>query len=136
MFPIPALVRRHWRRSQRTAKVVAPARRFLPTHRIRDAVMSRRGLKWGIPAMLLAAPYLAATKLLTDHIEQGGPDWSHLVVLLCAWNALKMLWLGPMSLVALAGARHREHGQRRAARRETETHGVPDEALVAVGGAS
>lgn len=137
MFPIPALVRRHWRRSQRTAKVVAPARRFLPTHRIRDAVMSRRGLKWGIPAMLLAAPYLAATKLLTDHIEQGGPGWLHLVVLLCAWNALKMLWLGPMSLIALARVRYREHVQRRTARREAELPGVtPDEVLVMAGGAS
>lgn len=136
MFPIPALVRRHWQRSQRTADAVALFRRFLPTHGIRDAVMSRRGLKWGIPAMLLAAPYLAAAKLLTDHIEQGGPDWLHLVVLLCAWNALKMLWLGPMSLIALAGTRHREHVQRRAVGRETETHGTPDEALVTAGGAS
>lgn len=136
MFPTPAPVRRHWQRSQRTAEVVAPARRFLPTHRIRDAVMSRCGLKWGIPAMLLAAPYLAAAKLLTDHIEQGGSGWLHLVVLLCAWNALKMLWLGPMSLIALAGARHREHVQRRTARREAETHGTPDEALVMAGGAS
>ncbi|WP_425308508.1 hypothetical protein AADG42_07005 [Ammonicoccus fulvus] len=61
---------------------------------IGDAVMSRRALKWGIPAVLLAAPYLAAVKLLTDHSEYGGPGWLHLVVLLCAWSALKMLWLG------------------------------------------
>lgn len=138
MINTPAPVRRHWRRSQRTAEAVAPVRRFLPTHRIRDAVMSRRGLKWGIPAMLLAAPYIAAVKLLTEHIEQAGPGWGwlHLVVLLCAWNALKMLWLGPMSLIALASARHREHVQRRAARREAETHGTPDETLVMAEGAS
>jgi hypothetical protein len=136
MFPTPAPVRRHWRRSQRTAEAVAPVRRFLPTHRIRDAVMSRRGRKWGVPAMLLAAPYIAAAKLLSDHIEQGGPGWLHLVVLLCAWNALKMLSLGPMSLIALAVARHREHVQRRTDRREAETHGAPDEALVMAGGAS
>lgn len=55
--------------------------------------------------MLLASPYIAAVKLLTDHIEQGGPGWLHLVVLLCGWNTLKMLWLGPVSLILLARAR-------------------------------
>jgi len=88
---------------------------------------------------LLAAPYIAAVKLLTDHIEQAGPEWGrlHLVVLLCAWNALKMLWLGPMSLIAIARVRHREHVQRRTVRRETELRGTtPDEVLVTVGGAS
>lgn len=109
-------VRRRWRQSENTAQNLEPARRLFPTNRIRDAVYTRRGLKWGVPAMLLVAPYIAAVKLLTDHIEQGGPSWLHLVVLLCAWNALKMLWLGPMSLLALARARHRERAQRREAR--------------------
>lgn len=129
-------VRRRWRRSENTAQNLEPARRLFPTNRIRDAVYTRRGLKWGVPAMLLAAPYIAAVKLLTDHIEQGGPGWLHLVVLLCAWNALKMLWLGPMSLFALVRVRHREHVQHRTARREAETRGTPDEALVMTGGAS
>lgn len=85
--------------------------------------------------MPLAAPYTAAVNRLTDYIEQGGPGWLHLVVLLCAWNALKMLRLGPMSLIALA--RYREHVQRRAARREAESRGAtPDEVLVTAGGAS
>lgn len=129
-------VRRRWRRSENTAQNLEPARRLFPTNRIRDAVYTRRGLKWGVPAMLLAAPYIAAVKLLTDHIEQGGPGWLHLVVLLCAWNALKMLWLGPMSLIALARVRHREHVQHRTACREAETGGTPDEVLVLAGGAS
>ena len=87
--------------------------------------------------MLLAAPYIAAVKLLTYHIEQGGPGWLHLVVLLCAWNALKMLWLGPVSLIALARVRvrYREYVQRRTARRETESRSTPDEVLVMTGGA-
>ena len=85
-------------------------RRYMPTNIALDAIRTRRGLKWGIPAMLLAAPYLAATKLLTDHIEQGGPDWFHLVVLLCAWNALKMLWLGPLGIAWLLRARLAERG--------------------------
>ncbi|MEX5309278.1 hypothetical protein [Kocuria sp. CPCC 205297] len=72
-------VRRRWRQSENTAQNLEPARRLFPTNRIRDAVYARRGLKWGVPAMLLAAPYIAAVKLLTDHIEQGGPvgsTWS------------------------------------------------------------
>lgn len=105
MFPTPAPVRRHWRRSKRTAQALTPVRRFLPTNQIRDAVMTRRGLKWGVPAMLLAIPciYIAAT--CRTLIEQGGPGWLHLIVLVCIWNALKMLWLGPVSLVLLARAR-------------------------------
>lgn len=77
-------------------------------------------------------------KLLTDYIEQAGPGWGwlHLVVLLCGWNALKMLWLGPMSLIALARVLYREHVQRRAARREAGTRGAADEALIMAGGAS
>lgn len=129
-------VRRRWHQSENTAQNLEPARRLFPTNRIRDAVYTRRGLKWGIPAMLLAAPYSAAVNLLTDHIEQGGPGWLHLLVLLCAWNALKMLWLGPMSLIALARVRYSEHVQRRAARREAESRGTPDEVLVMARGAS
>lgn len=112
-------VRRRWGQSENTAQNLEETRRFFPTNRIRDAVYTRRGLKWGVPAMLLAAPYIAAVKLLSDVIDQAGSEWGwlHLVVLLCAWNALKMLWLGPMSLIALARVRHREHVQRRNARR-------------------
>lgn len=105
MFPTPAPVRRHWRRSKRTAEVVSPVRRFLPTNQIRDAVMTRRGLKWGVPAMLLAIPYIYIAATCRILIEQGGPGWLHLIVLVCIWNALKMLWLGPVSLVLLAWAR-------------------------------
>ena len=114
-----------------------PARRLFPTNCIRDAVMTRRGLKWGVPAMLLAAPYIVAVKLLTDHIEHGGPGLLHLIVLLAAWNALKMLWLGPISLVHLARARLREHAERRRIAHDTQ---APDEArkpdLAPTGGAS
>ncbi|MDS2171858.1 hypothetical protein Q7C18_04035 [Nesterenkonia sp. CL21] len=131
-------VRRRWRQSENTAQNLEKTRRLFPTNRIRDAVYTRRGLKWGVPAMLLAAPYIAAVKLLSDVIDQAGSEWGwlHLVVLLCAWNALKMLWLGPMSLFALTRVRHREHIQHRNARREAVPRATPDEALVMAGGAS
>ncbi|GAA1813715.1 MULTISPECIES: hypothetical protein [Brevibacterium] len=137
MFTTRDRIRRRWRRSENTAQNLEPARRLFPTNRIRDAVMTRRGLKWGVPAMLLAAPYFAIILILTDRIEHGGPGWLHLIVLLCAWNALKMLWLGPISLVRLARARLREHGQRRRIAHDSQ---APDEArkprLVPAGGAS
>lgn len=127
MFPTPTPVRRHWRRSKRTAEAVSPVRRFLPTNQIRDAVMTRRGLKWGVPAMLLAAPYLLAIKILTDFIAQAGPGWGwlHLVVLLCAYNTWKMLWLGPISLIHLARARLHEHAEHRKAARAEQVENEP-----------
>lgn len=33
-------------------------RRYMPTNILLDLIRSRRGLKWGLPAMLLALPYL------------------------------------------------------------------------------
>lgn len=130
--------RRRWRQSENTAQSTEATRRSFPTNRIRDAVYTRRGLKWGVPAMLLAAPYITAVKLLSDVIDHAGPEWGwlHLVVLLCAWNALKMLWLGPMSLIALARVRHREHIQSRAARRHATSSEPADAELALVGGAS
>lgn len=50
-------------------------RRYVPTNIALDALRSRRGLKWGIPAMLTAIPYLYAASLLTSSIDSGGPRW-------------------------------------------------------------
>ena len=131
-------VRRRWRQSENTAQNLEETRRIFPTNRIRDAIYTRRGLKWGVPAMLLAAPYIGACKLLSDFIHQAGSEWGwlHLVVLLCAWNALKMLWLGPMSLIALARVRHREHIQRRNALRHAAASEQTDADLALTGRAS
>ena len=49
--------------------------------------------------MLLAVPYLLVTDVCVRLIADGGPGWLHLVVLVCIWNALKMLWIGPISVV-------------------------------------
>ena len=109
--------------------------RYMPSNRLLAAIRTRRGLKWGIPAMLVALPYILIAAVCSGSAADGGPGWLHLVVLLCAWNALKMLWLGPVSLIALARVRYREHVQRRTARRETESRSTPDEVLVMTGGA-
>lgn len=51
--------------------------------------------------MLLAVPYLYAAAICTTIINDGGPGWLYLLVLLFVWNAFKFLWIGPVSLVQL-----------------------------------
>ena len=88
-------------------------RRYMPTNRLLDAIRRRPNLRWGIPAMLLAVPYFLIAITLANHIQSGGPGWLNLIVLLTIWNGIKMLWLGPISLILLARVRIHEHGQRR-----------------------
>ncbi len=66
------------------------------------------GLRMGCPAMLLAIPYLLGAAQCVQLIENGGPGWLSLLVLLALWNVFKMLWIGPISLVLLLRARIRE----------------------------
>ena len=54
-------------------------RRYMPTNRLLDAIRRRRNLKWGIPAMLLAVPYLLIASTCTNALErvpQAGCIWS------------------------------------------------------------
>ncbi|HWV50645.1 MAG TPA: sulfate permease [Microbacterium sp.] len=92
-------------------------RRYMPTNVVLDLIRTRRGLKYGVPAMLLAAPYLYVAYLLTGLIEGGGPGWLHLLVLVCVWDAMKFVFMGPVSVVLLARARAREWRERRDCRR-------------------
>ena len=55
--------------------------RYLPTNILLDLIRSRRGLKWGVPAMLLAVPYLLAASTCTSLLADGGPGCLNLVVL-------------------------------------------------------
>ncbi|KAB1663360.1 hypothetical protein [Pseudoclavibacter sp. CFCC 13611] len=50
-------------------------RRYLPTNIALDAICTGRGLKWGLPAILLTAPYRLAANYCTTLIEDGGPGW-------------------------------------------------------------
>ena len=95
-------------------------RRYMPTNRLLDAIRTRRGLKWGIPAMLLAIPYLLAAAVCRGLIEDGGPGCLHLLILLFIWNAMKLIFMGPVSVILLIRARTREHVERRRARREDQ----------------
>lgn len=85
-------------------------RRYMPANIALDAICTRRGLKWGIPAMLLAVACLLAASICTNLIADGGPGWLNLLVLLFIWNAFKFLIMGPVSptrliVVRLAEAR-------------------------------
>lgn len=88
-----------------------------PTNLLINAIRyRRRGLKWGIPAMLLlGGGYFYAAAICTTIISREGPSPLYLLVLLFAWNAWKFTWLGPVSLVLLLNARAQERKARRAA---------------------
>lgn len=47
--------------------------RYMPANIVLDRLRTRRGLKWGVPAMLLAIPYLAVANNLTILIDRVGP---------------------------------------------------------------
>ncbi|WP_187994870.1 sulfate permease [Schaalia sp. JY-X159] len=87
-------------------------RRYMPTNKIRDRVYAREGLKWGIPAMLLAIPFFGIALWLARIIENGAPGGLNVAVLICLWSGFKMLWLGPISVVRLIRARIRERTRR------------------------
>ncbi|MCC9053544.1 sulfate permease [Microbacterium sp. F2E] len=84
-------------------------RRYMPTNILIDAIRYRRRWhKWGIPAMLLAIPYLLIAATCSHLAQNDGPGWLHLVALWGIWNALKLICLGPISVIVLIGARLRE----------------------------
>ena len=82
--------------------------RYMPSNRLLAAIRTRRGLKWGIPAMLVALPYMLIASICSTSAADGGPGWLHLIVLWACWNALKFILMGPVSVVLLIRARLRE----------------------------
>lgn len=94
-------------------------RRYMPTNILLDAIRTRRGLKWGVPAMLLAIPYLFAASTCTALIDGGASRWLYVVGLVCIWNALKFIVIGPVSAVILLRVRNAERRNRRQQPRTT-----------------
>jgi len=111
------MIRLLWALSVRTRYFL---RRYMPTNILLDLIRTRRGLKWGLPTMLLAAPYLLAASICTNLIAGGGPGWLNLLVILFIWNAMKLLIMGPVSVVLLVRVRAQEAAARRRARRQRE----------------
>lgn len=101
-----------------SARVRGFMRRYMPTNILLDALRTRRGLKWGLPAMLLAAPYLVVAWLCSTWVADGGPGWVNLLVLLFVWNALKFLLNGPINLALLLRVRIAERRIRKVYERD------------------
>ena len=105
-------------------------RTYMPTNILLDALRTRRGLKWGVPAMLIAAPYLLGAWLLTVWIADGGPGWLNLLVLLFIWNALKFIVNGPITALLLFHAWTRDIFTRRRAHRVDQAARCDEAALT------
>ena len=82
--------------------------RFGPSNIIVRKVRTRRGMKYGLLAILLAVPYLLIAATYTGLIDQGWSGWLYVIAAICIWDAFKMLVLGPASLIWLARSRHQE----------------------------
>ena len=93
--------------------------RYMPSNRLLTAIRTRRGLKWGIPSMLVALPYLLIGSICSGAAADCGPGWLHLIVLWACWNALKFILMGPVSVVLLGRARLREAAAHRHQRLDT-----------------
>lgn len=113
----PTMFRLLWAASVRTRYFL---RLYMPTNILLDRIRTRRGVKWGLPAMLLAAPYLLAASICTNLIADGGPGWLNLLVILFIWNALKFILNGPVSLAQLIRTRIHEAAERRRIRRQSD----------------
>lgn len=101
-------------------------RRVMPTNILLDKIRTRRGLKWGIPAMLLGAAYIFAAAMCITLIGRGWSLWLYLAFALLLWNGLKFIFMGPVSLFLLIRVRIREVAARRRTRQnqaqQTETN--------------
>lgn len=84
----------------------------MPTNILIRATHTRRGLKWGVPAMLLAVVYIVIAAALAQWVAVGAPGWINLLVLLFLWNALKFVVNGPITVLRLLRLRAHERRYR------------------------
>jgi hypothetical protein len=97
--------------SMRLAIAFRTLLQYAPTNLLLRRLLSRKALKWGTPFMLLGVAYLLAAVLLTHMLNDGGPGWLNLLVLLGTWNGFKFIAFGPISAILLARARIIEYRQ-------------------------
>lgn len=72
---------------------------YMPTNRAITWLRTPRGLKWAIPVGLVATPtYLFAMSLCAMIVQDGGPGYLNLLVLLFYWNATKFACMAVLSL--------------------------------------
>jgi len=113
------LIRTLWTLSVRTRTVL---RRWMPTNILLDKLRTRRGLKWGVPAMGLGILYVFAAAGSITLINRGWSPYLYLVFALCFWNAIKFLVMGPISLFLLIRSRLHEAIARRRGHEQVVAH--------------
>lgn len=106
------------------SRIYAFFQRSMPTNILIRATHTRSGLKWGVPAMLLAAVYIVIAAALAQWVAGGAPGWINLLVLVCLWNALKFVVNGPITLVRLVRVRALERRYPEASVESNETMSV------------
>ena len=125
----PVMFRLIWTLSVRTRDYL---HRYMPSNRLLAGIRTRRGLKWGIPAMLVALPYILIASICSTSAADGGPGWLHFIVLWACWNALKFIIMGPVSVVLLIRTRLREAAIRRHQRRDSLVEASPRDPALRV----
>lgn len=115
-------------------------RLFAPTNIVLRMVRRRRGLKWGpLVGAIGVIVFGGGLYVFREAILEGGPGWLNLFVLLFLWNAFKLFWTIPLSLLRLAVARRREAADRRRQRAQAAqlaAHSAESPELVENEGAS
>ena len=76
-----------------------------PINRLLRRLHQRGGLLSAVAAMLAGVAYLIAAVACTGLLEDGGPGWINLLVLLFMYNAFKLALHGLVVLVAPAWQR-------------------------------
>lgn len=76
-----------------------------PTNRLLRRLHLRRGLVSAGAAMLTGAVYLFAAGVCTVLLDDGGPGWLNLLVLLFIYNSCKLVLHGLAMLVSSARTR-------------------------------
>jgi len=114
------------------SRVYAFFQRTMPSNILIRATHTRRGLKWAVPAMLLAVVYIVIAAALARWIAGGAPGWLNLLVLVCLWNALKFAVNGPITAVRLARVRARERRYRGAGFASHESLSVAERASTSL----
>src|SRR6478752_3267063 len=94
------------------SRIYAFFQRCMPTNILIRATHTRRGLKWGVPAMLLTVIYIVIAAALAQWVAGGAPGWINLLVLACLWNAIKFVVNGPVTAARLVHVRAMERRSR------------------------
>lgn len=77
---------------------------YSPTTRLIAWLSTPPGLKWAIPVALVAVPaYMFTASLCRVIIDDGGPEYLYLLVMLCGWNVIKFLALAVRSPFRFVG---------------------------------